>query len=122
MVAVAKGPGDESASALRRVATGGLTVVMSTQAWLDYQVPGSPYFVVVSGQSGRVVAEGTAASWEQVVGLVGAPRDDGVVRRAGMQDHVEDLRNAARIDADLSAAGIQAGDASLYPTSPPVQS
>jgi len=34
--------------------TTGVTVVMSTDAWGDYEVPGSPYFVLVDGGEGHV--------------------------------------------------------------------
>ena len=31
---------------------------MSTEAWLDYQVPGSPFFVLVDGRTGHMVGQG----------------------------------------------------------------
>ncbi len=119
VVAVTKGPGDESESAVRVLATGGQTVLMSTEAWSDYQVPGSPYFVHVDGTTGRVAGEGTAAAWDQVVGLVARAAGDrrrlrngaGRPRDGGRGDH---------IDQELTAAGILPGDPSLYPTTPPL--
>ena len=39
---------------------------MTSEAWDDYGVPVSPYFVLVDGPSGRVVGEGAGTSWEQV--------------------------------------------------------
>ena len=119
VVAVTKGPGDESESSVRGLASAGQTVLMSTQAWLDYEVPGSPYFVHVNGTTGRVAGEGTAATWAQVVGLVTRAAGDGRRSRAGA--HVQ--RNEGqrdRIDEELTAAGILPGDPTLYPTSPPV--
>jgi len=118
-VAVTKGPGEESESSVRGLASAGQTVLMSTQAWLDYEVPGSPYFVHVDGPAGRVVGEGTAATWAQVVGLVTRAagdrrmaRDRGHPRRDGGQGD--------RIDQELTAAGVLPGDPTLYPSSPPV--
>lgn len=119
VVAVTKGPGDESESAVEGLAPDGLTVLMSTQAWADYDVPGSPYFVHVDHETGRVVGEGTATTWAQVVGLATRAADD---RRRS-----RDRRPAQRdegpgdhIDQELAAAGILPGDPSLYPTSPPL--
>lgn len=118
VVAVTKGPGEESESALRGLAPSGQTVVMSTQVWLDYEVPGSPYFVHVNGTTGRVVGEGTAATWAQVVGLVSRAAADGSRARSGRRVQTNDDRGD-RIDQELMAAGILPGDPSLYPTSPP---
>jgi hypothetical protein len=115
VIAVTKSPGDESESAVGEVAPTGRTVVMSTQAWLDYEVPGSPYFVHVDG-SGRVVGEGTAATWAQVVGLVSRAAEDRHV--AIMRIQLPDSRRD-QVDQELMAAGILPGDPSLYPTSPP---
>ena len=108
VVAVTKDPGEESASAIRGLASG-QTVVMSTQAWFDYEVPGSPYFVHVNATTGRVSGEGTASTWDQVVSLVSRAAADATRSRAGEE----------RIDAELMAAGILPGDPSLYPTVPP---
>jgi hypothetical protein len=119
VIAVTKSPGDESESAVARVAAAGVTVVMSTQAWLDYEVPGSPYFVHVCGSASQVRGEGTAATWDQVVGLVQTAHTDGLVHRAGMEGHIDDLHGGARIDEELRAAGIVPGDPRLYPNGRP---
>jgi hypothetical protein len=118
VVAVTRGPGEESASAVRELAPAGQTVVMSTQAWLDYEVPGAPYFVHVNGATGRVIGEGTASTWAQVVGLLSRAAADGPGARAGTRRPTDDARGD-RIDEDLMAAGILPGDPSLYPTSSP---
>lgn len=112
VLTVTKSPGDESESEVRALAPAGRTVLMSTQAWLDYEVPGSPYFVHVSGSTGRVVGEGTAATWEQVVSLVSRAHEDARTSRS-------DRSGDARIDQELLVAGILPGDPRLYPTSPP---
>ena len=108
VVAVTKDPGEESEATICGLSSGA-TVVMSTQAWFDYEVPGSPYFVHVSGASGRVSGEGTASTWEQVVSLVSRAAADATRSRAGEE----------RIDQELTAAGIFPGDPSLYPTVSP---
>jgi len=117
VVAVTKSPGDESVSAVRSAMRSGPTVVMSTPAWLDYEVPGSPYFVHVSGPRGVVIGEGTAATWEQVVSLVGRANEDRLTN-GGPRHQDAEPGGAARIDAELLAAGVLPGDPTLYPTSP----
>jgi hypothetical protein len=112
VVAVTKDPGEESAAAIRGLAPG-QTVVMSTQAWFDYEVPGSPYFVHVNATTGRVAGEGTASTWEQVVSLVSRAAADVTRSQVGAR------RQEDRIDQELTAAGILPGDPSLYPTVPP---
>ncbi len=113
VVAVTKDPGEESESAIRALASG-QTVVMSTRAWFDYEVPGSPYFVHVNATTGRVSGEGTAATWEQVVSLVSRAAADATRSRVGARLDAE-----SSIDQELAAAGILPGDPSLYPAVPP---
>jgi hypothetical protein len=74
LVVVAKDAAEENLSTIIDLAPSHLPLVMSSDTWTDYEVPGSPYFVLVDGMSGRVVGEGTGASWPQVLGLVGRSR------------------------------------------------
>jgi len=104
LVVVAKGPAEESTSALRDLARPELTVVMSSQAWRDYAVPHSPYFVLVDGARGRVRGEGAATSWRQVAGLI----------TQALADATDGHRRESRADAELLAAGIAPGHESLY--------
>src|SRR5262249_40547661 len=90
LVVVTQDGGDESISALRRLAPAAVPVVMSNSAWLDYNVPGSPYFVLVDGELGRVRGEGTGATWEQVKNLLRQAADD-----------ADDAGREARIDREL---------------------
>lgn len=105
LVVVTKDAAEESISALLRLAPAGVPVVMSSAAWVDYEVPGSPYFVLVDGESGRVQGEGTGATWEQVKNLLRQASDD-----------ADDSSREARIDRELRAYGIEPGDPSLYRT------
>ncbi|MDQ1447639.1 MAG: hypothetical protein QOC79_610 [Actinomycetota bacterium] len=105
LVVVTKDGGEESISALRRLAPPHLPVVMSSAAWADYRVPGSPYFVLVDGQDGRVRGEGTGANWDQVKNLL----------RQALDDSPGDGREV-RIDRELLAQGLAPGDPSLYRT------
>ena len=79
-------------------------VVMSSAAWDDYAVPGSPYFVHV--EQGAVAGEGSGTSWSRVASLLA----DALAERAPSE-------SGPRVDAALEAAGIGPGDPSLYPTS-----
>jgi hypothetical protein len=99
VVAVVKDASEESTTALRELAAPNITVVMSSAAWDDYRVPGSPYFVLVDGAARRVRGEGTAASWEQV--------------RTLLLQAIGDDRELA-IDRELLAHGIGPGDPTLY--------
>jgi hypothetical protein len=76
VVAVAKDAAEESVAALREVAPADLPVVLSSDAWRDYEVPGSPYFVLVDGPAARVRGEGTGVSWDQVRNLIVQSADD----------------------------------------------
>src|SRR5207249_1185681 len=62
LVVVTLGPDEESPARLRRMAPAHTPVVMSSDAWHDYRVPGAPYFIWVDG-AGRVLGEGSSRSW-----------------------------------------------------------
>jgi hypothetical protein len=118
VVIVTKGPEEESPSALLEVAPPGIDLVMSSRAWADFRVPGSPYVVAVDGTSGRVKGEGTGPSWEQVSKLLAqATGDLGYVTAGTGHRHRPsgDLDREARVDRELLAAGVLPGDESLYP-------
>ena len=101
LVVVVKDAAEESISALRRIAPPHVSVVMSSAAWDDYRVPGSPYFVLVDGRAARVRGEGTGASWDQVWNLLRQAADDS---------------NEQLIDRELLSHGVAPGDPSLYRT------
>ncbi len=109
LVVVTKDGREESISALRRLAPPDVPVVMSSAAWTDYRVPGSPYFVLVDGPEGRVHGEGTGANWDQVKNLLRQAADDAIDVGGGAGREV-------RIDRELLAHGITPGDPSLYRT------
>ncbi|HEX4018044.1 MAG TPA: hypothetical protein VHX15_15020 [Frankiaceae bacterium] len=116
LVVVTKGEDEESISALRRIAPQNASVIMSSQAWADYQVPGSPYFLLIEG--GRVTGEGSGSTWQQVRALLGQASDDNEVRRSRRAPALNGRDRADRIDAELAAAGIMPGHPSLYPDAP----
>jgi len=70
LVVVAQGADREHVALLAELAPRHLPMVLSTQAWQDYGVPGAPYAVLVDGASGRVVGEGTAPTFGEVLSLL----------------------------------------------------
>jgi hypothetical protein len=117
---VTKGPDRELPAEVARLATGRVPVVMSTEAWLEYEVPGSPFFVLVDGTSGSTVGQGVAPHIEQLLDLIGrAEHDRGQHHRT--RRRATSRRNGPEREADaddvLQMAGIRPGDPSLYPQS-----
>lgn len=117
LVIVTKDPAEESLGSIRAQAPAGVPLVLSSEAWASYDVPGSPYFVWVDGATGRVRGEGTGLDWDQVAGLLGQAVDDAASRPGGTPRRGKadaDAAREARIDRELAASGILPGDASLY--------
>lgn len=115
-VIVAKGDDADSRTALAELAPSGVVLVRSSEAWQQYKVPGSPYFVYVDGPSGRVRGEGTGMTWEQVAGLFAQATGD--LRLSGGSARtakpMSDAERERRVDDELLAAGVRPGDPSLY--------
>jgi hypothetical protein len=105
LVVVTRSLDEESASALAARAPRHVPLVTSSSAWEGFGVPGSPYFVYVDG-TGRIVGEGSAATWPAVAHLMGQAHADDLHRQGR-------LSREGRDDAALAAAGIRPGDPSL---------
>ena len=122
LVVVTKGPEREIPAEVAAQAPPGLAVVMSTEAWGDYEVPGSPFFVLVDAASGRRIGEGVANHLHQVVELVrradvdARPFGSGTRSRA-LAEGLDGPEREVANDAELLRAGVLPGDPSLYPTS-----
>lgn len=117
LVIITKGPENESESSILNLAPGGVRTLMTNEAWLDYNVPVSPYFILVDGT--RVIGEGAAATWEQVVNLLKQAMADAGVASSGRATKVSRrtaLDREQKIDQELRRAGVEPGDPSLYPT------
>lgn len=125
LVLVAKSAQEESVARLRELAPAGAEVLLSTQAWAAYSVPGSPHFVLVDGEGGRVAGRGAAGSWAQITSMLaqaiadaraGAAQagsgggDDGAGNGTGAR--------ALRAERALASAGIGQGHPSLYAPAP----
>jgi len=122
LVVVTKGPELEISAEVGVKAPPGLPVVMSTEAWGDYEVPGSPFFVLIDGSTGRRIGEGVANHSSQVADLVRRAEVD--TRPLGTasagRPHADGLDGPEREsanDRELIAAGVLPGDRSLYPRS-----
>ena len=81
VVIVTKGPELEITPQVQALTSGQVPVLMSTEAWHDYQVPGSPFFVLVDGATGQKIGQGVAAQIGQLVDLVRRAQSE---RRPGM--------------------------------------
>ncbi len=127
LVAVTKGPDDESESTVRSLAPPTIPTVMSSEAWDDFGVPVAPYFILVDGPTGSVVGEGAATSWTHVRELLQRAMDD---NRSAARRNADDAADGppkrhpnlstgedreARVDDELLAAGVGPDDPSLHP-------
>jgi hypothetical protein len=122
LVVVTKGPELEIPAEVAAQAPADLAVVMSTDAWGDYEVPGSPFFVLVDGPSGRRIGEGVANHFHQVVELVRRAQSDARVftigsKSRGLLNGLDGPERELDNDRELIDAGILPGDPSLYPSS-----
>ncbi len=116
-VVVAKGPEAESEPRLRELAPDGIPVLLSSEAWTDYEVPVAPYAILVEGSSGAVLGEGAAATLDQVRTLMGQAlddREDDVTVPWRRRVRGGGAARRTRIDDELRDAGIEPGDPSLY--------
>ena len=123
LVIVGQDPAHDSEASLAGLVPSHVKAVLSSAAWQDYDVEGSPYFALVDGAAGRVVGAGSALSWEQLHGLLSQAIDDAglaeAVRRAEAALVVTSPREGiagSRADEALRSAGIGPGHPSLYPS------
>ncbi len=121
LVIVTKSPRSESLAGIRRLSPTRTLVVMSDEAWDDYDVPVAPFFVLIDGESSMVIGEGAANTWDHVTELMqSALADAGLLDRRGRLKEgarpriSAEVVREARADRDLLAAGITPGDPSLY--------
>jgi hypothetical protein len=120
LLVVAQSASDESVALLAAVAPKGVDVVLSSQAWRDYEVPGAPHVVLVHGPNGRIRGEGTGQSLRQVAELLArATGDASFVAPVGpLPKSARDQRDEAEVDRALLTAGILPGDPRLYGKDP----
>jgi hypothetical protein len=106
----------ERPARLRELAPPGLPVVMSSQAWRDYGVPGAPYFVLVDG---AIRGEGVATTWDALRSLVGDAIADARESEPLAGRTARGTARAHRVERTLAAAGIGPEHPSLYPSGSP---
>ena len=111
-VIVTHGSERERPAALRRLAPEQIPVIMSSQSWRDYAVPGAPYFVLVHG---TIRGEGAATSWSALGSLVSDAIEDARASAVAGPGRAPAGERAVTVDRTLSAAGIGPDDPSLYP-------
>lgn len=115
LLVVAQGADAESPAELARLAAPEVDVVLSSDAWRDYEVPGSPHAVFVDGRTGRVRGEGTGQSLQQVARLLAQSTGDAAfVATPSATKPARDAEQEASVDRALLAAGILPGDPRLY--------
>lgn len=116
LLVVTQGPEAELPSEVARLAPPGVTTVMSSTAWVDHDVPGSPYVALVEAGTGRIRGSGTGASWEQVAELLQLAEGEGggSASRPPGRRAAADQRREQELDRILLDAGIEPGDPSLY--------
>jgi hypothetical protein len=105
-VIVTKDHTDESLAKIQELAPRETLVVLSSEAWSNYDVPGAPYFVWVESESGSIQGVGAATQWASVQKLLA----DSLAEASGASS---DEWRDARDEADLIAAGIAPGHPSL---------
>jgi hypothetical protein len=126
LVVVARSEPNDDRVALRELAAPDIVVVLSEEAWNDYAVQGSPYFVLVDPIDG-VIGEGTGLEFVQLRRLLAQATGDAAFLGGGEpgpapqpqpqpSGRVSGGRNdSLRIDQELLAAGLRPNDPALYP-------
>jgi hypothetical protein len=113
VVIVTLGESEESPTRAQSLAKPGVDVVMSSTTWNEFEVPGAPYFVLLEAETGRVVGEGSAMTFESLEEFLSDATNDqnwDLQQTSGGYASEEN-----RIDAELRRAGILPGDPRLYP-------
>ena len=106
LVIVGQDPPLESEAAFSGLAPPGVKAVLSSAAWQDYDVPGSPYFALVDGTNDRMVGSGTAANWDQMRNMLRTALGD-YLREIDPESGATSGRDRERrADEALLAAGI----------------
>jgi hypothetical protein len=116
LVVVTKGPDRESRTDIARLSVPSVPTLMSTDAWNTFQVPASPYFALIDNADGRVIGEGSAATWSKVADMV--RRGIGDVRPHRSKSGRTTAARKADVDQELMSAGIEPGDPRLYQPPP----
>lgn len=108
------GADEESPTRAQSLVRGQADVVMTSQGWADFEVPGAPYFAMIDPGRG-IIGEGSATTYQALEEfLVDSTNDSKWDRRRAQKDRTG-IERETRIDEELRAAGIEPGDPRLYP-------
>lgn len=110
VVIVTLGESEESPTRAQSMRRGSVDVIMSSDGWSSFEVPGAPYFALIEATTGQVVGEGSAMTFESLTEFLTDATND---QKWDLQNSAES--EESRIDADLREAGILPGDPRLYP-------
>jgi hypothetical protein len=110
LLIVPKGREEENLTKLRKLAPASFPfpTLMSSETWARLEVPGSPYFVLVDGETHHLLGAGSANTWQQVQSLVEDSLGEREAAAGGTSSRLE------REHADLAGAGIGPDHPSLY--------
>ncbi len=108
------GADEESPSRAASLSRGSADVVMTSQGWEDFDVPGAPYFVMVDPGKG-VIGEGSAMTFSALEEFLADSVNDQTWDRKRADKSNADAERENRIDRELRDAGIEPGDPRLYP-------
>jgi hypothetical protein len=106
------GPDEESPTRAKALQRGDADVVMSSQAWESYEVPGAPYFVIADPKEG-VLGEGSAETFDALAQFLEDSTNDLAWDRRRARDSSGADRED-RIDRELRQAGIRPDDPRLH--------
>lgn len=107
-VIVTKGADGESPDKVAALAPTGVDTLMSSDVWDTFRVPLTPYFMLLDADA-RVIGEGSALTWEQLVGLLRQSAAD-----SPNPAHLGTSERARFTDTRLAESGVEPGDPSLY--------
>jgi hypothetical protein len=113
VLVITLGPTEESPTRASKLSIGAVDVVMSSQAWSDFEVPGAPYFAVVDPSTRQVIGEGSAADMHALSTFLGDAAGDRRWDQSKMRDRTDADRERI-VDAELKSAGLHPDDPRLY--------
>ncbi len=112
VVVVTLGSDEESPTRAGKLRSGGVDVVMSSEAWQAYEVPGAPYFVAVEPGSGAIVGQGSTTGVPSLTTFLSDSVGDQSWDRATRDK--TDAERERLVDDELRRAGLEPGDPRLH--------
>lgn len=115
LIIVGQDPAHESEAAFASLVPPGVKAVLSSAAWNDYDVPGSPYFALVDGTNNRTIGAGTAGDWNRMRDILRTALGDYFLENEENRGATSGRDRARRADQALAAAGIGPDHPSVNP-------